>query len=57
MRSSTAAVGLVENAHLEPDFRHMRVKLSLDPDMEGHLGPGTQFWIIGKTLSFAKQDR
>ncbi|MBV8092245.1 MAG: MCE family protein [Acetobacteraceae bacterium] len=27
------------------------MKLSLHTDMEGHLGPGTQFWIGGKTIS------
>ena len=46
-------VGEVEASHLEPDLKHIRVTLSLDTDMRGHLGPGTAFWIIGKSLSIA----
>ncbi|MBV8592630.1 MAG: MCE family protein, partial [Acetobacteraceae bacterium] len=44
-------VGQVEDVSLEKDLKHMTVKLSLHTDMEGHLGPGTQFWIGGKTIS------
>ena len=46
-------VGQVEDIKVQPDLKHMRVTLSLHSDMEGHVGPGTQFWIIGKQLSLA----
>lgn len=46
-------VGEVEDAHLEPDLKHLRATLRLRPDMRGHLGPGTQFWIIGKDMSLS----
>ncbi len=44
-------VGEVEASSLEPDLRHIRVTLSLRPDLRDHLGAGTQFWIIGKHMS------
>ena len=46
-------VGQVEESKLEPDLRHLRVTLRLRPDMSGHLGKGTQFWIIGKNPGLA----
>ncbi len=46
-------VGHVEDVHLQPDLTHMRVRLSLDPDMQHHLGKGTEFFIIGKNMSLA----
>ena len=46
-------VGEVEDVKLEPDLRHMRATLQLHPDMAGHLGAGTKFWIIGKQVSFS----
>ncbi len=46
-------VGQVEAVALEPDLRHMRARLDLDPDMRGHLGKGTEFWIIGRSPSLA----
>ena len=46
-------VGQIEDVHLEPDLTHMRATLSLDTDMRGHLGRGTQFWIIGANFSLA----
>ncbi|WP_428483184.1 intermembrane transport protein PqiB [Rhodopila sp.] len=46
-------VGEVENSRLEPDLRHIRVTLSLHPDLRGHLGADTRFWIIGKQVSLA----
>lgn len=49
----TMEVGEVEEVHLEPDLKHMRVSLRLRPDMRDHLGRGTQFWIIGKNLSLS----
>jgi paraquat-inducible protein B len=44
-------VGMVESVRLEKDLRHMRVKLRLYSDMEGHLGKGTKFWIEGQGLN------
>ena len=46
-------VGEVEDSHLAPDLRHIRVTLRLNPDMADHLGPDTAFWIIGKQLNLA----
>lgn len=46
-------VGSVESSRLEPDLKHIHAKLSLNSDMRDHLGPGTQFWIIGKTVSIS----
>ncbi len=47
-------VGTVSEAHIEPDLKHMRVKLNLDTDMKNHLGKGTEFWIAGKSASFSR---
>ncbi|MGH7105066.1 MAG: intermembrane transport protein PqiB [Acetobacteraceae bacterium] len=44
-------VGHVTAVHLEPSLREMKVKLSFDSTMAGHLGPGTHFWIGGQTPS------
>jgi paraquat-inducible protein B len=33
---------------LQKDLRHLDVSLSLNSDMDGHLGPGTRFWIAGR---------
>jgi paraquat-inducible protein B len=46
-------VGSVVSSRLEPDLKHVRAKLSMDSDMQDHLGPGTKFWIIGKTVSIS----
>lgn len=40
-------VGQVDSVKLQKDLRHVDVSLQLDPDMAGHLGPGTRFWIAG----------
>lgn len=42
-----AEVGEVSAVSFEKDLKHMRVKLEMNPDMSGHLGPGTRFWIAG----------
>lgn len=42
-----ADVGEVSAVTFEKSLKHMRVRLHLDPDMSGHLGPGTRFWITG----------
>ena len=46
-------VGQVSSVELEPDLRHLRVKLDLQSDMKGHLGKDTQFWIIGQSESLS----
>ncbi len=40
-------VGGVESVMFLKDMRHVRAVLSLDSDMDGHLGKGTRFWISG----------
>ena len=42
--------GKVESVHVEKDFRHMRVDLKLNSELEGNLGRGTKFWIEGKKI-------
>ena len=46
-------VGRVTSVALQPDLRHADVTLSLHADLKGHLGPGTQFWIVGEHPSFS----
>lgn len=46
-------VGQVSSVRLASDLRHMRVTLDLNDDMRSHLGKGTAFWIIGRSLSFS----
>ncbi len=46
-------VGQVASVRLTPDLRHMRAKLDLNGDMRGHIGKGTAFWIIGRSLSLS----
>jgi len=43
-----AEVGQVQSVRFEKDLKHMKVVLQLQPDMAGHLGPGTRFWIAGQ---------
>lgn len=43
-------VGNVESVRLEKDLEHVRAKIRMDPELEGHLGKGTEFWI--ETPSF-----
>ena len=56
VKYQTAEVGEVEDVRMDKDLRHMRVTLSLHADMQGHLGPGTRFWIAGKQLSLTNLD-
>lgn len=46
-------VGEVESVTLHKDLQHVDVSLRMDADMKGHLGPGTRFWIAGRTPSLA----
>ena len=46
-------VGQVDSITLEKDLQHVAVKLQLHSDMEGHLGPGTRYWISGQTISLS----
>jgi paraquat-inducible protein B len=47
-------VGRVESTSLEKDFQHMRVVLQMQSSMEGNLGKGTKFWIVGKGFMLTK---
>lgn len=40
-------VGDVESVTLQKDLRRVAVSLRLHSDLEGHLGPGTRFWVGG----------
>ena len=44
-------VGAVTKVTLEKDLHHVRVKVRMDPEMADHLGPGTEFWIAGPSLT------
>lgn len=44
-------VGEVESVKLEKDLKHVRANIRMSSDMEGHLGPGTLFWIAGPSLT------
>jgi paraquat-inducible protein B len=44
-------VGEVESVTLHKDLKQVDVMLSLNTDMEKHLGPGTRFWIAGQSPS------
>jgi len=44
-------VGQVESVQLQKDLQHVKAEIRLSPEMEGHLGPGTAFWISGPSLS------
>lgn len=44
-------VGQVQSVEFEPDLQHVRVQARLVPAMEKHLGPGTEFWVSGPTLT------
>lgn len=45
-------VGHVTAVHLGKTLDEMKVSLRFDPDMAGHLGKGTEFWIAGRRVSF-----
>lgn len=44
-------VGQVESVRLEKDLRHVRAEIRMEPEMEKHIGPGTEFWINGPSLT------
>lgn len=44
-------VGTVESVRLHKDLKAADVRLSFDSAMDGHLGPGTRFWISGEQIS------
>jgi paraquat-inducible protein B len=44
-------VGQVESVRLEKDLRHVRADIRMQPEMEKHIGPGTEFWINGPSLT------
>ncbi len=46
-------VGQVESVALEKDLQHVDVKLQFNSDMDGHLGPGTRYWIAGTNISLS----
>ena len=46
-------VGEVESVRLLKNLQHVEVSLQLEPDMAGHLGPGTRFWIAGQSPSLS----
>lgn len=46
-------VGEVDAVSLSKSLDHISVRLDLAARMDGHLGPGTQFWIAGNTLSLS----
>ena len=41
-------VGQVSKVRLRKDLQHVDVTLEMKPDMKGHLGKGTRFWIAGQ---------
>ncbi len=41
-------VGEVQSLKWHKDLQHVDVVLSMDADMDGHLGPGTRYWIAGE---------
>jgi paraquat-inducible protein B len=43
-------VGEVESVRLEKDLQHVRAEIRLNAEMDGHIGPGTLFWINGPNL-------
>lgn len=46
-------VGTVQAVRLAKDLSHVDINLQLDSDMEGHLGPETQFWMSGASPSLS----
>ncbi len=44
-------VGEVTSVRLEKDLRHVRTTIRLSSEMDDHIGPGTEFWINGPSLS------
>ena len=46
-------IGTVSDVKLSKSLDHMAVRLDFAAQMQGHLGPGTTFWIVGNSLSFS----
>lgn len=46
-------VGHVGDVSLTSGLDRMRVEINFDAEMAGHLGPGTQYWLQGNSLSLA----
>ena len=46
-------VGEVGAVSLSKSLDHISVRLDMAARMTGHLGPGTQFWVAGNTLSLS----
>lgn len=45
-------VGSVQSVNLTSDLKHVDVRIRMNSEMAGHLGPGTKFWISsGPNLS------
>ncbi len=44
-------VGEVETVKFENGLRNVKVTIRMSHEMEGHLGPGTKFWIAGPSLN------
>lgn len=44
-------VGQVESVEFEGNLQHVRARIRMVAAMKGHLGPGTQFWIAGPSLT------
>ncbi len=44
-------VGQVETVQLQKDLVHVKVGIRLNQEMDGHIGPGTLFWISGPNLN------
>lgn len=48
-----AVVGRVTSVHLAHSLKRMTLHIRFAPQMSGHLGPNTEFWIAGKSVSLA----
>ena len=46
-------VGELSSVSLRPDLKRVRMRLQMSSTMQGHLGPGTQFWIENAKPSLA----
>jgi paraquat-inducible protein B len=44
-------VGHVQSVAFQDDLQHMRARIRLVPALAKHLGPGTEFWVSGPTLT------
>lgn len=46
-------VGEVGSVKWHRDLKHVDVTLTMKSDMDGHLGPGTRYWLAGESVSLA----